>query len=70
MSGFGHGSVGTREQAFTTLLDLRKEGYPPHQLVKHSCQRRRQGSGEQGAAFKGRFFRISKIVEKILKCLT
>lgn len=34
MSGFGHGSVGTREQAFTTLLDLRKEGYPPHQLVK------------------------------------
>ncbi|MEH2323624.1 MAG: peroxidase family protein [Nostoc sp.] len=34
MSGFGHGSVGTREQAFTTLLDLRKEGYPPHKLVK------------------------------------
>ncbi|MBP5975603.1 heme peroxidase [Brasilonema sp. CT11] len=34
MSGFGHGSVGTREQAFTTLLDLRKEGYPPHKLVQ------------------------------------
>ena len=34
MSEFGHGSVGTREQAFTTLLDLRKEDYPPHQLVE------------------------------------
>ncbi|MDF5728307.1 MAG: peroxidase family protein [Rhizonema sp. PD38] len=34
MSDFGHGSVGTREQAFTTLLDLREEGYPPHKLVE------------------------------------
>lgn len=34
MSGFGHGSVGTREQEFTTLLDLREEGYPPHKLVQ------------------------------------
>ncbi len=34
MSGFGHGSVGTREQAFTTLLDLREEGYPTHKLVE------------------------------------
>ncbi|MBR8833048.1 MAG: hypothetical protein DSM106950_03130 [Stigonema ocellatum SAG 48.90 = DSM 106950] len=34
MSGFGHGSVGTREQAFTTLLNLRQEGYPPHKLVE------------------------------------
>lgn len=34
MSGFGHGSVGTREQAFTTLLHLRKEDYPTHQLVE------------------------------------
>lgn len=33
MSGLGHGSVGTREQAFTTLLPLRKEGYSPHQLA-------------------------------------
>ncbi|MCW5316058.1 hypothetical protein GTQ43_20230 [Nostoc sp. KVJ3] len=34
MSGFGHGSVGTREQAFTSLLELREKDYPPHQLVK------------------------------------
>ncbi len=34
MSGFGHGTVGTREQAFTTLLPLRAAGYPPHQLAK------------------------------------
>ncbi|MBW4592258.1 MAG: hypothetical protein KME46_04855 [Brasilonema angustatum HA4187-MV1] len=34
MSGFGHGSVGTREQEFTTLLELRKEGYPTHKLVE------------------------------------
>ncbi|MEH2116012.1 peroxidase family protein [Nostoc sp.] len=34
MSGFGHGSVGTREQAFTNLLHLRKEDYPTHQLVQ------------------------------------
>ena len=34
MSGFGHGNVGTREQAFTTLLDLKKEGYPVCELVK------------------------------------
>ncbi|MEH2054686.1 MAG: peroxidase family protein [Nostoc sp.] len=34
MSGFGHGTVGTREQAFTTLLHLREEDYPTHQLVE------------------------------------
>jgi hypothetical protein len=33
MSDFGHGAVGTREQAFTTLLPLRAAGYPPHLLV-------------------------------------
>jgi Animal haem peroxidase len=33
MSGFGHGSVGKREQAFTTLLDLRTEDYPVPQLM-------------------------------------
>ncbi|MEH2063952.1 MAG: peroxidase family protein [Nostoc sp.] len=34
MSGFGHGTVGIREQAFTTLLHLREEDYPTHQLVE------------------------------------
>jgi hypothetical protein len=33
MSDFGHGAVGTREQAFTALLPLRAEGYPAHLLV-------------------------------------
>lgn len=33
MSDFGHGAVGTREQAFTTLLPLRAAGYPPHLLT-------------------------------------
>ena len=33
MSDFGHGAVGTREQAFTALLLLRAEGYPAHLLV-------------------------------------
>jgi cobalamin biosynthesis Co2+ chelatase CbiK len=28
------------------------------------------GEGEMGGAFKGRVFKISKIVEKILKCFT
>jgi hypothetical protein len=32
MSDFGHGAVGTREQAFTTLLPLRAAVYPPHLL--------------------------------------
>lgn len=34
MSDFGHGSVGTREQAFTALLPLRTTDYPRHQLVE------------------------------------
>ena len=34
MSGFGHGNVGTREQAFTKLLDSKTDGYPVHQLVE------------------------------------
>ena len=28
MSDFGHGSVGTREQSFTTLLPLKTTPYP------------------------------------------
>jgi Animal haem peroxidase len=36
MSGFGHGNVGTREQAFTELLPLRAAGYPPHLLAELS----------------------------------
>ena len=34
MSGFGHGSVGTREQAFTHLLPLRAKSYPTHALLE------------------------------------
>ncbi|MEH1901814.1 MAG: peroxidase family protein [Nostoc sp.] len=34
MSGFGHGSVGTREQAFTHLLPLRAKSYPTHELLE------------------------------------
>ncbi|PSB24516.1 peroxidase family protein [Stenomitos frigidus] len=34
MSGFGHGNVGTREQAFTKLLDSRTDGYAVCQLVQ------------------------------------
>ncbi len=33
MSDFGHGAVGAREQAFTTLLPLRAAVYPPHLLT-------------------------------------
>lgn len=33
MKDFGHGAVGTREEAFTTLLDLRTEGYPADKLA-------------------------------------
>jgi Animal haem peroxidase len=33
MSNFGHGSVGTREKAFTILLPLRSTDYPVDQLV-------------------------------------
>lgn len=36
MSNLGHGSVGTREQAFTALLPLRAAGYPPHLLLELS----------------------------------
>jgi Animal haem peroxidase len=34
MKDFGHGAVGMREQAFTTLLPLRAAGYPPHLLAE------------------------------------
>jgi hypothetical protein len=34
MSNFGHGSVGTREQAFTTLLPLKTTDYPVCHLTK------------------------------------
>jgi Animal haem peroxidase len=34
MSGFGHGNVGTREQAFTELLPLRAVGYPTDLLYE------------------------------------
>ena len=30
----GHGSVGTREQAFTHLLPLRSTSYPAHELLE------------------------------------
>jgi hypothetical protein len=34
MSDFGHGSVGTREQSFTTLLPLKLTPYPVHLLTQ------------------------------------
>jgi hypothetical protein len=34
MSNFGHGAVGTREQAFTALLPLRAASYPPRLLAE------------------------------------
>ncbi len=37
MSDFGHGAVGTREQAFTTLLPLRAAIYPAHLLADLSA---------------------------------
>ena len=36
MNAFGHGFVGTREQAFTNLLPLRTESYSAHELLKLS----------------------------------